>query len=243
MSVLRAFLCAVGILTRIPAPGNFAPAALGLSIVFFPVVGLLLGAVSAGAAGLLPSPHIGWALALVALHAALTGAMHLDGLADLADGLGGGRGDRERALEIMRDPRVGAFGVVVLVLALMGKVAAIDEVLRRPQAWTVLLAYPVAGRLAAVPLIAFFPAARSTGLGHAYHEAVRRPTAVFALLLGGGLAALGERVLVPTAVALGTGLLVGSYAAWRLRGLTGDAYGAAIEVSELAFLWAVVGEA
>ena len=245
MILARAFLCAVGFLTRIPVPGRdgFSAPVLGASLVFFPAVGAMLGAASAGAAALVPSPHVGWAIALAALHAFLTGAMHLDGLSDVVDGLGGARGDRARALEIMRDPRVGAFGVVALVLLLLAKVAALDEILRRPEAWVVLLAYPVAGRLAAVPLIAFFPCARPTGLARAYHDAARWPAALGAFALGGGLAALGGRVLVPTAVALGLGLLVGAYVGVRLRGLTGDAYGAAIELSELAFLWAVVGEA
>ncbi|HYE99013.1 MAG TPA: adenosylcobinamide-GDP ribazoletransferase [Planctomycetota bacterium] len=244
MIVLRAVLCAVAFLTRIPVPGRgaFPPAVLGLSVAFFPGVGFLLGAVWAGAAALVPSPHLGWAILLVAIHAFLTGAMHLDGLSDVVDGLGGGRGDRERALEIMRDPRVGAFGVVALVLVLLAKVAAADEVLRRPQAWIAFLACPAAGRLAAVPLVAFFPCARASGMAHAYHEATRWPATAIALASAGALAVLGEAVRVPTAVALAVGLGVGLYVAARLRGLTGDAYGAAIELAELGFLWAVVGK-
>ncbi|HYF00222.1 MAG TPA: adenosylcobinamide-GDP ribazoletransferase [Planctomycetota bacterium] len=244
MILLRAVLCAVGFLTRIPVPGRgaFPPAVLGLSIVFFPAVGLLLGAASAGAAALVPSPHLGWAIVLVAIHAFLTGAMHLDGLSDVVDGLGGARGDRERALEIMRDPRVGAFGVVALVLVLTAKIAAVDAVLRRPDAWPALLAYPAAGRLAAVPLIVGFPCARASGMAHAYHEAARWPAVPAALLFAGLPAAFAPSLLVPTAAALGAGLLAGLYITWRLRGLTGDAYGAAIELAELAFLWAVVGK-
>lgn len=244
MILLRAVLCAVGFLTRIPVPGQgaFPPAVLGLSVAFFPAVGLLLGAASAGAAALVPSPHLGWAILLVAIHAFLTGAMHLDGLSDVVDGLGGARGDRERALEIMRDPRVGAFGVVALVLVLAAKIAAVDAVLRRPEAWAAFLAYPAAGRMAAVPLIAWLPCARASGMARAYHESVRWPAVPAALLFAGLPAALAPVVLVPTAVALGAGLLAGLYVAWRLRGLTGDAYGLAIELSELAFLWAIVGK-
>src|SRR6185503_21270080 len=108
MMLFRGLLTALGFLTRIPVPaGSWAP---GPSVAFFPAVGLLLGTISAGAAWLLfdrfgLAPHPVWALALVGLQALLTGALHLDGLSDVVDGLGGGRGDRARALEIMKDPR------------------------------------------------------------------------------------------------------------------------------------------
>lgn len=244
MIVLRAFLCAVSFLTRIPAPGRGAlsPRIAGLSVAFFPLVGLLLGAAAALAAWMLRDrlglpPHVGGALLLVALQTLLTGALHLDGFSDVVDGLGGGRGNRERALEIMKDTRIGAFGVVALILLLIGKVVAMDEVLRMKERLAVLIAYPVAGRFAAVPLIVFFPCARSSGLGCTFHERSSWPVALVAAVFAGGtMGALGKIVLTPAAVALGVGLAAGISISIRLRGLTGDAYGAAIELAELAFL-------
>jgi len=244
MIVLRAFLCAFSFLTRIPLPGtgDLPPRVAGLSVVFFPVVGVLLGAVSAGAAWVLLDrlgfpPHPLWALALVGLQALLTGALHLDGLSDVVDGLGGSRGDRDRALEIMKDPRVGAFGVVALIAVLAAKVLAMNDVLRTPGRLILLTAYPVAARVAAALLVVFVPCARPTGLAQTFHQEARWPGAVLALLVAGGfLAQQGWSILAPAAWALGAGLTTGLYIAVRLRGLTGDGYGAAIEMSELVFL-------
>jgi adenosylcobinamide-GDP ribazoletransferase len=244
MTVLRAFLCAVSFLTRIPAPGrdSLTPRVAGLSVAFFPVVGLLLGAVLAGAGALLLDrfpPHLAWALALVSLHVFFTGALHLDGLSDVADGLGGSSGNRERALEIMRDVRVGAFGVVALILVLIGKVVLMNEVLRRGDAVTLLLVCPVAARLAAVPLIVFFPCARPEGLARTFHEESGWPAAlVAAVFAAGAIAWAGESAYLPSAAAVAVALAVGSWIAVRLGGLTGDAYGAAIELAEVGFLLA-----
>jgi len=247
MIVIQAFLCAVGFLTRAPVPGRggLPPRVAGLSIVFFPVVGLLLGLASAGVAWLIVDrwslpPHSVWALLLVALQAFLTGALHLDGLSDLVDGLGGSRGNRDRALEIMKDGRIGAFGAVALILVLMCKVLAMGEVLRMPGHVVALLAYPTAARFAAVPLVVFFPCARPTGLARTFHEASGWPMALAAAgLTIIGLGLLGPGVAVPAGAALAVALAAGIWTSVRLRGLTGDAYGAAIELGELAFLLVV----
>jgi adenosylcobinamide-GDP ribazoletransferase len=214
-------------------------------VAFFPAVGLLLGAGSWGIAWILfdrlaLAPHLIWALALVGLQALLTGALHLDGLSDVVDGLGGSRGDRDRALEIMKDPRIGAFGVVALILLLIGKTLVMGEVLRLPARAAILLAYPVVARFAAALLVVFVPCARPTGLAQTFHQEARWPAALVAALTAGGLSwAQGWTTAVPAAWALGTGLAVGLLLAARLRGLTGDGYGAAIEIAEFGFLFAV----
>lgn len=132
---IREYLLAVQFFTRIPITGRLAdwvgysPALLRASAAHFPGVGALVGGVAAAlfalAQALLPdtdlAPLAAAALATVAT-VLLTGGFHEDGLADVADGLGGSR-DRARALEIMKDSRVGAFGVMALVLALLCKVA------------------------------------------------------------------------------------------------------------------------
>lgn len=246
MIAIQAFLCAVSFLTRIPVPGrgSLPPRVAGLSVAFFPLVGLLLGGASAGVAWALRDrlglpAHSAWTLLLVSLHALLTGALHLDGVSDVADGLGGGRGDRERALEIMKDTRVGAFGVVALILVLIGKVVAMDEVLRMPGYLAMLLAYPLVARFAVVPLIVFFPCARPTGLARTFHEQSRWPAALVAAGLAGvAMWVLGKTLFITAGIGVGVGLVVGILIASRLRGLTGDAYGASIELSELAFLLA-----
>lgn len=246
MILLQAVLCAVSFLTRIPVPGTGAlpPRAAGLSVAFFPAVGLLLGSVSAGVAWVLLDrlalpPHPVWALVLVSLHALLTGALHLDGLSDVVDGLGGSRGDRARALEIMKDSRVGAFGAVALIVVLIGKVLVMAEALRGPGRTALLLAYPVSARFAATLLVVFVPCARSTGMAHTFHQKARWWVAlVAAIVVLGLLWAQGWATAMPSAWALGVGVTVGLYVAARLRGLTGDGYGAAIELGELAFLFA-----
>lgn len=244
MILLQAFACAVSFLTRIPVPGreSLPPRTAGLSVTFFPVVGLLLGAASAGVAVLLRDqvhvqPHLVWALVLVAFQALLTGALHLDGLSDVVDGLGGSRGDRERALEIMKDPNIGAFGVVALILVLCGKILLMNEVLQTSDAVAFLMAYPVAARLAAALLVVAVPCARATGLAKIFHDGARWPTVLIAGVFSAAfLWHLGPATYLPSAHALGAALLVGAYLAIRLRGLTGDAYGAAIEIGELAYL-------
>jgi adenosylcobinamide-GDP ribazoletransferase len=240
MKLFRGLLTALSFLTRIPVPsGRWAP---GPSVAFFPAVGLLLGAASAGAVwllfdrlGLAPRPI--WALTLVGLQALLTGALHLDGLSDVVDGLGGARGDRQRALEIMKDPRIGAFGVVALVFAIGAKILTMNELLHLPGRVPLLLAYPVGARLGAALLVVALPCARATGLAATFHSESRwHGLAAAALMTAGVLWCQHWATAIPTAASLGAGLVTGLYLAARLRGVTGDVYGAAIELGEIAFL-------
>jgi adenosylcobinamide-GDP ribazoletransferase len=236
----RAFLCAVGFLTRLPAPhGELADADVARSAGFFAWVGGLVALGLWGAAWLLAplGPRVA-ALALVALWALVTGALHLDGLADTFDGLGGGRGDRARTLDIMRDSRIGAHGATALVLLLALKWTALERALELGLAsW---LAAPVLARLGATILLAVFPYARAQGLGSAFVGRVGlREVALGALALvplawrfQWGFALAG---LVGAAVALAIALRMQKL----LGGLTGDVQGAAIELFETAFLLAL----
>ena len=115
--------------------------------------------------------HLGpWlcAVLLAALLAALTGGLHLDGVADVFDALGGGRGDRVRMLEIMRDSRIGAHGATALTLLLIAKVAALAQVAERHDL-LVLLAFPTIARWLAAVLVVLFPYVRAEGLGRAFN--------------------------------------------------------------------------
>jgi adenosylcobinamide-GDP ribazoletransferase len=240
--VLRPFALALSFLTRAPiALADVEEADFGRSVAYFPAVGVLLGA-ALGATERLARGHFSHelvALALVTLLVVVTGGLHLDGLADVFDGLGGGRGDRERILAIMRDSRIGSLGATALLLALLGKVFALIE-LQRTGAAFALFVFPVAARWVACALLVFFPYARPEGLGKAFNGHARPRHFVLATLSTATVLAIaGPRALAPTAVAFAVGLTLALWLHRRLGGLTGDVYGAAIELSELGFLLAV----
>ena len=156
----RQLRLALGFLSRIPAgaPAQAAPLEIGRCMAFFPLVGLLLGALllaTDSGLALLPLPRpVGDAL-ILALLALLTGALHLDGFADLCDGVGAGR-DRATMLRIMKDSHIGAFGAAGLALLLLVKYQALVAVPvgLKPAA---LLLMPVAGRWSAVALAVTLP--------------------------------------------------------------------------------------
>jgi len=237
--VVRPLVAAFAFLTRLPVwSGPLRDEDLGRSLTFFPLVGLVLGLGLTGLASLLVgvvAPTL-LAVVLVAFLAALTGGLHLDGVADVFDGLGGGRGDRQRTLDIMRDSRIGAHGAVALVLVLLAKVFAIAELLARRDLIG-LLAFPAIARWAVTPAIVFHPYARPEGTGRAFHGAARpREVAGATALLAVALGALGPRLFVPAAGALAAASLLALWLRRRLGGLTGDGYGAVIELAEVVTL-------
>jgi len=244
--ILRALLTALAFLTRIPTPlERIDEKDLGRALAFFPVVGFLLGGLlAAGAAAL--APRVGPAVAawsLVVFLALLTGGLHLDGLADVFDGLGGSRGDRDRMLSIMRDSRIGAHGTVALILVLLGKVVALEGMMRGRDL-ALLWAFPAVPRWAAVCLVGLFPYARAEGLGAPFVRGARRAPLLWATLFTAvPLGILGPSVVLPAAAAIVVALAFAIGIRRRLGGLTGDAYGAAIELSELAFLLACLHRA
>ena len=162
---------ALTFLTKLPWPwrGPADETALARSMFWFPWVGALLGLIFWGAwAGLqkiLPAPAA--AALLLALTVWVTGGLHLDGLADTADGLGGGR-TPEEALRIMKDSRVGAFGVISLILALVLKFSLFLSLATQTRGAGVLLLFPVISRWSMVLLAYLSPYARAEGgLGQA----------------------------------------------------------------------------
>ena len=226
-------------LTRLPVGGGaLAAADLGRSCAWFPLAGAVLGLAVAGA-GHLTAGHVPPALAGVLAAAALawlSGGLHLDGLADLFDGLSGGHGDRAKTLAIMRDARIGAHGAAALALALLAKSAALAELVAGDRLWLVAAA-PAVARFVAVPLVVGFPYARPEGLGKAFHgTAGAREVAVAALLAAAAVAPGAPASLACAAVAAAVAYAVALVARRRLGGLTGDVYGAAIELAEVAFL-------
>ncbi|MEV4108897.1 adenosylcobinamide-GDP ribazoletransferase [Nonomuraea sp. NPDC049695] len=213
----------------------------GHAMVLAPAVGLVLGLI-AGLPLLLPGPPplLGAALA-VGLLAVLTRGLHLDGLADLADGLGSGKPAAE-ALDIMKKSDIGPFGVMTLVLTLLIQVVAAAEA-----GFAAFVMACVAGRLALTwACRAGVPAARSDGLGAMVAGTVRRPAAWLVTLAAlpavlltvavsappGAFAAYGGFVLPLGLLAgLGAALLLLAHARRRLGGITGDVLGALLETA------------
>ena len=238
MTVLEDAFVALRYLTIVPLPGRRGPGNLGRAAGWFPVVGLGLGAciaLASLAADRLVPPGVG-AMLLIAFWAGLTGGLHIDGLADTCDGLGGGW-SRERALSIMRDARSGPFGVTAIVLVLGLKAAAVAT-LPEGLAWRALVLAPVLGRTGPLLLVRFCPPARTEGAGHALATGARWPT-----LASGGLVAvlvsvatLGLWSVVALAV---SALLAWAWAAYlrrRIGGFTGDTLGALVELTEAVVL-------
>lgn len=239
-SGLRGAAAALAFLTRIPVGSAVAlgPADVARGAALFPVVGAGIGALT----GLLLvrldarlSLLLAAALA-VTLEALLTGAIHLDALADCADGLGAGT--RERALEVMREPTIGAFGALALLLGLLVKVAALAAVASGPDALLAVVAAFALGRAVPVGLAWTLPYARpSGGSGVALTEAAGWvPAVALGLGLGAALAALGPRGLALAGGALLAAALVGLVARRRFGGVTGDVLGAAAELATIAAL-------
>jgi adenosylcobinamide-GDP ribazoletransferase len=234
----RSLLVACRYLTALPLPPASEAGDLGRAAGWFPVVGLILGALLAAvmaAAGVLLPPLVA-AVLVVALWAALTGGLHLDGLADTLDGLGGGV-DREEALAIMRDPRTGAYGVAGIVLVLGLKIAALAS-LPSDLSWRALVTAPVLARVGPLALARCCPPARGEGAGHAFVLSVGAPSLGAAVLVGAGVA-LG--LVGPWGVLLVVGALIDALGfAWYLRlrlgGATGDCLGALVEASEASTL-------
>lgn len=235
----RRLALAITFLTRAPVPAGAADADdLAASLVFFPVVGLALGTLLVAVAALLPPelPAAARGAVVVATLALVTGGLHLDGLADVFDALGGGRGSRERMLAILDDPRIGAHGAAALVLAIVAKTSLVGALAAADQRWA-LLAFPVAARAAIVPLVVLFPAARREGLAHAFHERARGGHVAGASFLAAlVLGAIGAQCAGPTLAAMLAALAIASWMRFRLGGLNGDVYGAALELAEVAFL-------
>jgi adenosylcobinamide-GDP ribazoletransferase len=232
---------AVVFLTRLPMPHLPDPCpSVGASLWAFPLVGAALGGLAGGLVWGAQAVGLPAAVAAVlgfALLAWVTGALHEDGLADVADGFGGG-GDRARKMEILRDSRIGSYGVVALVLA-FGLRLAVVTALPPLTALGALVASQALGR-AMIPLaMVLIPAARSDGLGA---SAGRPPLLTVGLALGIGAlagAVTGWGSLVVLAAALVSCLILCRLAKRQIGGYTGDVLGTVALGGELAVLVAV----
>jgi adenosylcobinamide-GDP ribazoletransferase len=236
MNHLRALGAAVAFLTILPVrQRSFEEADLADSLVYFPLVGLLLGSgllTMACMAHHFLSPHL-TALCIVAVLVVATGGLHIDGLADVFDGLSSSR-DPDRALAVMRDSRIGALGATALVLVLATKTAALTEVVGKDDVW-IIFSFPALARWATTIIVVAHPYARSEGLGKPFRLATARHV-IFASAWLVALVVADGSVRFAALVTLTTVLLFAYWVRRRLGGLTGDAYGAAIELGETAAL-------
>jgi len=244
--MIRQLAVAIAFLTRLPVPSRraFEAADVGRSSRWFPLIGLIIGGIFVAALHLLTPifPPLVTAFLIAAIDALLTGALHLDGLADSADGLGGGR-TREDVLRIMRDHAIGSYGALALVLVIAIKAAALAALIDRHRAAAYLALMPMLGRWSVVLPSATQPYARrleqeGAARGGAVSDFVGRAelliasaTAlpiVFALASWRGLAAA---LLVFAATGIWSW-----YCCRRIGGITGDTLGAGVEISETLVL-------
>lgn len=230
-------LSAFALLTRLPLPNHRGTGAA--SAWAWPLVGAVLGALGAALASaalwLGVTPGVTAALVLAA-GAMLTGALHEDGLSDTADGLFGGW-TRERRLEIMKDSRVGSYGVLALVLVTLARWSALTAVLVYGGHWAALVATGALSRAPMALLMALLPNARGEGLSHA----TGRPspaTALVALALAVAIAVAltGWAAIALLSAALAAALLLAFSALRRIGGQTGDILGATQQLAEVACL-------
>lgn len=237
---MRLFLIAFQFLTIIPLP--FAIRCekedLGHSTAFFPLVGLVVGGMLAAADWMI-SPWIVRPLCdalLITLLTLITGALHLDGLADVCDGLAA-RGSRERFLAIMKDSQVGAIGAVALVLGLLLKWQALAAVAPELK-WQALLIFPALARFGQVLTVTGARHARQDGLGAAFVQGSGKITLLLACATVSGAAyfLLGLKgVIAVMAVCLLTGM-GRLFFQRKLGGLTGDTIGCISELNEITVL-------
>jgi adenosylcobinamide-GDP ribazoletransferase len=238
---------AVSFLTRLRLPGRAASHAVDLprASVFFPLVGAAIGALVGGVTEALDEELTALLAATVAVAAevALTGALHLDGLADTADGLAGA--DRERRLEIMRDHALGTYGGAALALVLLAKIAALAALAETGVLGPAVAAYALS-RAAPLPLAAALPYARAgAGTGRTLTEGLTRVRALIAVGVATAIAVAFDGLpgLVGLAALVLVGAALGSYARRRLGGVTGDVMGAAIELTATLALVSAVAPA
>ena len=241
----RALACAMQFLTRVPLATRtiFGNKDYANSLAWYPVIGLVLGGLvwlSGVALAGLSSTSLTAALVL-AVWVLLTGALHLDGVADCADAWVGGFGDREKTFQILKDPRSGPIAVVVLVLVLLIKWAAL-EVLLGSEHWSIIWLIPLLAR-GAMPYIFWrLDYVRSSGLGAAFVEGLSRQRILISLLFLVVIAVLsltGQLGILVLFVVVS--LLI--YLWWKrasyqkLGGFNGDCAGALVEFLELGLLF------
>ncbi len=237
---MRAFIIALQFLTRIPVPAlrEISEAEMGRSLFYYPLVGIVIGLLLVGLNMLLANapPALQAALVLAAW-VLITGALHLDGLADSADAWLGGLGDKERTLAIMKDPRSGPAAVVLIVLLLLIKFASLQALIAEDH-WPVLILAPLLARTSLPLLFQTTAYVRPGGLATAIAKysswvgGILLPLFVSIAIL----VSVGWHAAPLIVVALAAFVLLRAMMCKRLGGTTGDTAGALVEVIETVVL-------
>ena len=240
MNLPLPFLVALQFLTVLPIKLKSLPdpESNGKSLLYYPLVGLLIGIPLALLAILFESaPTPLAAILLLSFWVLSTGALHLDGLADSADAWIGGFSDRTKTLEIMKDPCSGPIAVVTLILVIAIKFTAIEQLVVT-QSWTILMLTPVISRTSLILLFLTTPYVRQNGLGSHLANHLPRQTSllVLAMVVLGSLFLTGTAAFWLLIVTAGIFYMLRHLLLRRLGGTTGDTAGALVEISEAALL-------
>ena len=235
---LRRLILAIQFLTRLPTPQikDFRAEDLSRSAVYYPLVGIIIGALLAVPLHALDGrPWLAAVLALL-LWVWVTGALHLDGLGDVADAFGAAHRDPQRFLTVLKDPHMGVFGVITLVMQLLLKLVLLGELVASPL-WYGIVLVPAWARWGTLWWSQRLPSLHADGMGERFAWRLdMRWLWLWALLL----AAVTAFVAWPLLSAL---LLVPLLSLWwrrRLGGISGDCLGASVEVTESLLLLALV---
>lgn len=234
---MNEFLLALKFLTRIPTPINIdhSPASLGRSVLYYPIIGGIIGFILFSIAQLLSDVEPNLAAALIlTLWVGLTGGLHLDGISDCVDGWIGGQGNIEKSLSIMKDPNAGPMGVTALILLLLIKYSALSILLSHG-AFTILLIAPIVGRASVLFLMLSTPYIRPNGLANMMNKHLSRKLASIILILSLVIATFSINIILVVAL-IASALFIRAYFMRVFGGTTGDMYGASIELIELATL-------
>jgi len=240
---MKSFYSAIQFLTIIPVKvGHADEKKLPKAMIYFPLVGLLLGLVLAGTGYLLAGLNFDdftINTILVVLLIILTGGLHLDGLADTFDGLSGGK-DREEMLKIMRDPHIGAMGVLGLITVLLLKISFLSSVSVSLKTGSLILMC-VLGRWSMVFAMFLFPYARRIGVAKVFIDAVSYkiffPASIIALACV--IAGWGLRGIVVFGIIAVSAYIIGRFINNRIKGITGDSLGAINELIEVITLFSI----
>lgn len=233
---MKGLVVAIQFLTRLPTPRlTVSGDEFAASMRWFPAVGLIIGALVAGAgrAGAQIDPWTG-ALAALILWVAVTGALHLDGLGDIADAGGAAHKDRERLIAVLGDPHVGSFAVVAIVLQLIAKLVLLHALLDR-QAFAAIALVPFAARIGPLVWSRALPDLHA-GLGSRFRNAVRPVDfLIWSLALVAAASASPSLLVAPLVF-----LLWGWWLLRKIGGISGDGHGAGIEITESLLLAAAL---
>ena len=246
MIMLREAVTAIRTLTIIPVPGKECEV-YSNSLHFFPFIGFIISCILFGLATALNTVSFDYPLIegfiLTIFITLITGALHLDGLADTADGLIGGT-TREKSLEIMKDPRHGTFGVTAITFLIIGKIGAYSVLVAEWYPWYFWCG-PILSRTIMAFICSAFPYARINGKAQNYFRKDRAVmiSMLVIMVLGMCLSIIFalKSFLIVFVLTLGSSFFVTGYCLSRLGGITGDCLGAINEITEILFLYSSIG--